>query len=423
MPKWLRSPTQDGISLPWTNDFFGVVPGVWDDAADADFWDVSTTTSVSLQVNAIGNDAYQDRGGSADITAVSASIGTGNILSSPARTYACRFVNAPIPQGVTILSAVLKLRQASTSFNNVLCTWYAENVDNAAIYVNGEDLAARARTTANVACAENINRTGGTFYPYPTTGSWVGPLQEVISRAGWVSGNAVGFMAVGNGGSSFASTPVDSYDNAPAAAATLDLVYQNASGNIVALIGTTRGQSTSWTQAVILRGIAARAVPASRASSAVPVLRSVASAARASAQATRAQTATLRELRAFTLAQSQGRGPLATLRAVQSQTLAQSRAQLASGIVRGLAASTIARAQASSAVPVLRGIVGNSRATVTTQAPLGALRSLSASARAQAQGQSALPRLLTLQAIALARSSASASTGTTALVALIPFVG
>lgn len=110
-----------------------------------------------------------------------------------------RFPNVTITQGATITSAVLKFKLANyTGSGNVdHVTTYAEASDNAAQFTTGtSNISARARTTANIAA----NTLGATDVVWETNGFSVASLiQEVVNRGGWVSGNALAILFIGDG--------------------------------------------------------------------------------------------------------------------------------------------------------------------------------------------------------------------------------
>lgn len=196
-------------------------------------------TVLNLQVNASANDAYQDSGGTADITATSANVGTGTAASSPDRAVGLRFTNVTIPQGATINSATLTQKKDSTEWSLVEFTWRGQAADNAAAFSNGEDLTARSLTTASVSCSENTNHTDATFYSLPAGADLKTIVQEIVDRAGWASGNALVMLAIGDSANSFASDAYWQYDNAAADAAKLDIDYTASSGVVsrLALMG------------------------------------------------------------------------------------------------------------------------------------------------------------------------------------------
>ncbi|MCL5409422.1 MAG: hypothetical protein M1607_01005 [Patescibacteria group bacterium] len=188
------------------------------------------STTLNLQVGYAEDDAYQADGGTAyvaDLDDGSSAIGTGNTASTPHRAYGARFRGVTIPQGATITSASLKVRQRATEWMNVLGTWYGQAADNASAFSAGENMTSRAYTSASVAISQNISRTAGTWYGYPTTGDWSAIVQEIVDRPGWQSGNSMVFIADGNGATSYASTQVSTHGNGSAYGATLDVTYES----------------------------------------------------------------------------------------------------------------------------------------------------------------------------------------------------
>lgn len=200
-------------------------------------------TVLNLQVNASANDAYQDSGDTADITATGAVYGTGTASASPDRTVGLRFTNVTIPPGATINSATLTQKKNGNEWSTVIFTWRGEAADNAAAFSGGEDMTARALTTASVSCSENTNHTGGTFYSLPAGADLKTIVQEIVDRAGWASGNALVMLAIGDSASSFASNSYFQYDNAAADAAKLDIDY-TAGGTAY---NETAGVIEAWT--------------------------------------------------------------------------------------------------------------------------------------------------------------------------------
>lgn len=119
----------------------------------------------------------------------------GSHASNQEICAACRFTNVTIPQGATINSADFSMRANATynaSPNVVKFHASCQAHDNApAIGTSGsgaDDLGSnnRTRTTADTAWTQT-SVTGSTRY----TASITGAVQEVINRAGWVSGNAL----------------------------------------------------------------------------------------------------------------------------------------------------------------------------------------------------------------------------------------
>lgn len=122
-----------------------------------------------------------------------------------------RFKSVSIPQGAYIVRAYIKLTADANlagSTVNVLLT--CDDVDNSAIFSTYADFAGRARTTANVAWSPGI-WVSGTAYDTPDIASAV---QEVVQRAGWVSGNSLSVLIDDNTSTAGAYRTADSWDGA-----------------------------------------------------------------------------------------------------------------------------------------------------------------------------------------------------------------
>lgn len=127
--------------------------------------------------------------------------GTGYYLYMAANTTSTGYIsgfrlnNITIPQGATISSATFRCRIQSTSYDDPLVHVYAEAVDNAVSFTTNADVASRAKTTANVAWSG----TGiGAIFLNVKSPDITSVVQEVINRAGWVSGNSLDILIKGD---------------------------------------------------------------------------------------------------------------------------------------------------------------------------------------------------------------------------------
>lgn len=126
------------------------------------------------------------------------------------------FKNVTIAQGDTITTAPLTVEIGSLSFDDPDVDIWAEDVDNAATFTTtNNDITNRTPTTAVVQwTASSVG-----------TGSVVGPdlaavIQEIVSRPGWVSGNAIAIILAGR-----STNPLrfNAYDNGSGVFATLNI--------------------------------------------------------------------------------------------------------------------------------------------------------------------------------------------------------
>lgn len=105
----------------------------------------------------------------------------------------CRFTGVAVAQGATIASATFSMKAQATynaAPNTVSLLVSAQAADNPSGFTTATNqftTTTRPRTTA-VSAAWNVNSvTGGTRYSIDITAV----IQEIVNRAGWVSGNAI----------------------------------------------------------------------------------------------------------------------------------------------------------------------------------------------------------------------------------------
>ena len=144
------------------------------------------------QMGSIANDSGKNVTASATVSTNSTLLQPGSHGNNDEYSVACRFPSATIPQGSTINSATFTLRADSTysAGGNVIRYHVScQAADNAgALVATSGDLRAsvRPRTTASAVWTQT-SVTGNTEYSVDITSA----VQEVINRAGWVSGNAI----------------------------------------------------------------------------------------------------------------------------------------------------------------------------------------------------------------------------------------
>ena len=108
-----------------------------------------------------------------------------------AHSGALRFTNIPIPQGATIVSATLKFYfEYKGGTGDLRIRTKGINEDNTNDFHS--DPMGRARTSQQTDNAGNITNTRFDI----NVGSIV---SAIVNRAGWVSGNAIGFVLLDNG--------------------------------------------------------------------------------------------------------------------------------------------------------------------------------------------------------------------------------
>ena len=129
-----------------------------------------------------------------------------------------RWTNVTVPTGATITTALLDLN-LHTNQDDALVTVYGENVDNAATFTATTDnIKNRPKTTASVSWAVDSLVSGADVWlsgESPDARLEVKSLvQEIVSRPGWSSGNALVLFSQ-PGTAAFKQLRPQSYDQAP----------------------------------------------------------------------------------------------------------------------------------------------------------------------------------------------------------------
>lgn len=133
-----------------------------------------------------------------------------------------RFLDVTIPKGSTITAATIKLKAAGL-YSYVYIKVQGFDYDNIGVITDPGSL------TKTTAISSQWNMSSGSYWGTGTTytsPSLVTVVQEIIDRAGWTSGNAMGFSLFDDGGSAYTSTAdaVD-YSSDTTNAALLEITY------------------------------------------------------------------------------------------------------------------------------------------------------------------------------------------------------
>lgn len=104
--------------------------------------------------------------------------------------------NVAIPQGSTIDSAIYKGKGGGAGQEQMDMKWYLNDVDDAATFAVEADVTSRVRTTAFTG-NDTTTYNNSCFAALVDSFDWKGPLQEVVDRGGWASGNALCLLLIG----------------------------------------------------------------------------------------------------------------------------------------------------------------------------------------------------------------------------------
>ena len=116
--------------------------------------------------------------------------------SSGARHIGLVFDPVTIPSGSTINTAYIEMYANYSAEQDGYFSFFGNDVDDSADFVTEADIYTRARTTASVAVAEE-NLPIGYF---GSTKELKAIVQEIIDRPGWNTGQAMGFLLIGDTG-------------------------------------------------------------------------------------------------------------------------------------------------------------------------------------------------------------------------------
>ena len=139
-----------------------------------------------------------------------------------------RFLNVTVPAAATIDVAYITVERGSAAASpNV--TIACEDVDDAATFTTtANDISTRPVTTATVTWNAVLGGVTGDRFNSP---SIVAPVQEVIDRGGWASGNDLNVLFFGVTGGDI---QIRTWDNAVADAAALHIEYTTGGAGPIA---------------------------------------------------------------------------------------------------------------------------------------------------------------------------------------------
>ena len=156
-----------------------------------------TVTVTESRVSASSDDAEQSTSGSVNLTSSDLELVSDG---STVQTVGMRFPALAVPAGATIVRAWIQFSTDEVTTGATTLTIAAQATDTAPAFVNSSgNLSSRPRTAATVSWTPPGWPTVGQRDVGQRTSDLVAPLQQVVSRPGWASGNAVAFLITGTG--------------------------------------------------------------------------------------------------------------------------------------------------------------------------------------------------------------------------------
>jgi hypothetical protein len=170
----------------------------------------TTNGSISNQTVAASADDAQQSGTTVTINGTT----IGASLDASTEYVGMRFTNITIPPGSTITSAAMGVVPSGTGEDEPNVLIWLEDADDCAAFTTGaSNITTRAATTATVAWSStDLGASGSSYHDTP---SLVTPLQEVVDRAGWASGNDLCVIIQGGQGAATRDLTIEAQDLGP----------------------------------------------------------------------------------------------------------------------------------------------------------------------------------------------------------------
>ena len=189
--------------------------------------DASSSTTFEVRIAVDSDDAEESPSGSVDLTSSDLEL----VDDGGDQTVGLRFAAVNIPAGATITNAYVQFQvdEASTVATNL--TIQGQAADNAATFTTSSDnVSSRPRTSAQASWSPPAWNTVGEAGPDQRTTNIATVIQEVVSRPGWVSGNALALIVTGTG-----KRVAESRRPGPTTAPLLHVEYTSGGGSTPAL--------------------------------------------------------------------------------------------------------------------------------------------------------------------------------------------
>ena len=197
--------------------------------------------TTSVRVAHDDDDAEENDDGNVDL-------GRNELELGKKKYVGVRFLNVSIPQGATIINASFEFTAQADHSEHTDVTIFGENADDALRFVgNNYDISNRAQTSASVTWHGIPPWINDHRYRSPNLG---GIVKEIVDRPGWASGKAMVILFRSDDLSGYRRAY--SYDNTPAKAPLLHVMYSDGSAMIEnvyhmhSLAGGRYGYKVRW---------------------------------------------------------------------------------------------------------------------------------------------------------------------------------
>jgi uncharacterized protein YjiK len=252
------APTQHTFGAAGTRTLYGWAKDAAANvsASRSDTVTISTGSGDQLvaesRVAASSDDAEQSGSGSVSLASSDLELGADGGTS---QTVGIRFANLGIPQGATIVDAYIQFTVDEVDSGATSVVIRGQAADNAATFTTGSgNITSRPVTGTSVSWSPVPWTQIGLAGADQRSPNLAPIIQEIVSRAGWASGNALVITIAGSG-----ERTAESYNGSPSAAPLLHVAYQTGGG------GGGGGDTTAPT-------VTAFDLPSTSSSLTVPIL-------------------------------------------------------------------------------------------------------------------------------------------------------
>jgi peptidoglycan/xylan/chitin deacetylase (PgdA/CDA1 family) len=160
----------------------------------------ASTTVVDVAVAASAADVEEAASGTMYIDSSDLELVYDSYNSAGNQTVGMRFAGVAVPPGATITAAYIQFKTDEVTANATSLVVRGEAADNAAVFTTAKSNASsRAKTTAQASWTPAVWATVGEAGAAQRTPDLSAVVQEIVSRPGWLNGNAMVFLVTGTG--------------------------------------------------------------------------------------------------------------------------------------------------------------------------------------------------------------------------------
>ena len=213
---------------------------------------------VSVEITTVGEESAAFTMAASSDDAEEASNGTVSLTSTDlelveeagqAQLVGIRFDEIDLPKNATLLNAYVQFVVDEVSRGSAVLSIQAEAADDALTFSTAtNDLSSRPRTSASVSWNPQAWTEVGERGPVQRTADISLLLQEVMSRPGWVSGNAVSLLISGSG-----RRTAEAFDTAAEVAPVLHVDYTVV--NTPPSVDAGEDQTVNLSESALLNGV------------------------------------------------------------------------------------------------------------------------------------------------------------------------